>query len=65
MKHLSTINKELKKDAAILLMNVDLSGGRVSYQCYVPSSFPISASDWAESMVDKIGGKQGGKGDTV
>jgi alanyl-tRNA synthetase len=50
-------------DRAALLISIDEVGGKVAHQCVVPKSFVekgFKASDWAQVVADKVGGKKGG-----
>jgi len=55
-----------RKDKAAMLMVVDGDSGKVSHQCVVPKALVekgFKATDWADVVVQKVGGKKGGKDD--
>ncbi|KAI7902958.1 alanyl-tRNA synthetase [Cokeromyces recurvatus] len=56
------------KDKAVYVMSGDSVTGRVSHNCIVGKSFiekGFKASEWAEVVSAKVGGKKGGKDDAA
>jgi alanyl-tRNA synthetase len=56
------------KGKALMVLSKDVKNQRVSHQCVVPKSLVekgLSASDWAETVAAKVGGKKGGKAENA
>lgn len=64
-----TYAKANLKDKAVYLLSPDISSGCVAHRCMVghclTEQYGLKASDWAEVVADKIGGKKGGKDDSA
>ncbi|ORZ17358.1 mitochondrial and cytoplasmic alanine-tRNA ligase Ala1 [Absidia repens] len=64
-----TYAKTHLKDKAVYLLSSDASSGRVTHHCMVgpclTAHYRFKASDWADVVSDKIGGKKGGNDDSA
>ncbi|CAO3587193.1 unnamed protein product [Absidia cylindrospora] len=64
-----TYAKTNLKDKAVYLLSSDASLGRVTHHCMVgpclTAQYGFKASDWADVVADKVGGKNGGKDDSA
>ncbi|KAI8051536.1 tRNA synthetases class II (A)-domain-containing protein [Syncephalis plumigaleata] len=62
IQHVKTVNK------AAYFFSVDAEAGRVGHQCFVPKDMVtrgLKASEWAQAVSEKVGGKKGGKDETA
>lgn len=59
----SAINQLRGTDRAAFLISVDEIAGKINHQCIIPKNLiekGFKATDWAQVVVDKIGGRKGG-----
>ncbi|KAI9596522.1 alanyl-tRNA synthetase [Syncephalis fuscata] len=62
VQHVKSVNK------AAYFFSVDEEAGRVGHQCFVPKDMiarGLKASEWAQIVSEKVGGKKGGKDETA
>jgi alanyl-tRNA synthetase len=56
------------KDKAVYVFSGDKESGRVAHNCIVGKVFidkGLKASEWADVVCEKVGGKKGGKDDAA
>ncbi|RKP26288.1 alanyl-tRNA synthetase, cytoplasmic [Syncephalis pseudoplumigaleata] len=59
IQHVKTANK------AAYFFSVDEEAGRVGHQCFDMIARGLKASEWAQAVSEKVGGKKGGKDETA